>query len=140
MKKIISALLLAIILSALLAPATLAMKRESGDTGSLKDTAESMVEEALTDIESDMDYDAEDGKPLAEEDGKVDRDTEDDRNTTAEQSSEALTETRPAEDSTGIIEGMELEEKGINPWAIVIAVIIVISVLILIFVLIPKRG
>jgi hypothetical protein len=34
---------------------------------------------------------------------------------------------------------MNLEEKGINPWAIVIAVIVVIAVLVLIFILIPKR-
>lgn len=107
-------------------------------------TAKDAVEDAITDIKEDMDYAPEDGEPLAEGDGIVDSDDESDsENTTKEDTTAADTSgsdtSDRAEETTGIIEGMELDKKGINPWAIVIAVIAVVAVLALVLILIPRR-
>ena len=102
-------------------------------------TVKDAVDDALTDIKEDMDYAPEDGEPLAEGDGKVDSDDEsDNEDSTAAETTGTDTSDR-AEETTGIIEGMELDKKGINPWAIVIAVIAVVAVLALILILIPRR-
>ena len=119
-------------------------------------TAEDMVKDAVTDIEGIVTDtpDPENGSPKAEGDGIVDggKDTsldnkEDGRpgDTTNEKpSTQDTKDTTDKKDSEttgemGVIEGMELEKNGINPWAIVIAVIVVIAVLVLVFILIPKR-
>lgn len=159
MKKLICTVLFFIICLSCLVPTALALEssmREAAtdakeDMEGAVSTAKDAIKDAITDIREDMDYDPDDGKPLAEGDGKVDREDETsgrdttDRSTTDRDTDADTTKDRPStesdrtEESTGIIEGMELEEKGINPWAIVIAVIVVIAVLVLIFVLIPRR-
>lgn len=121
-------------------------------------TAKDMLEDAATDIEgltTDM-MDPENGEPLAEEDGIVDKGDEnretdkndETRDETKDETKKDTTDEMPStdrdtdskgDDTTGVIDGMELDKKGINPWAIVIAVVVVIAVLVLIFVLIPKR-
>lgn len=131
--------------------------------------AEDAVEDAVTDIEGVVTdaLDPENGNPEAEEDGIVDDDKgkdtsldnkDDNRpgDTTNEQpmtdnnnkdTADTKGETTDKKDSQGadttddkgVIEGMELEKNGINPWAIVIAVIVVIAVLVLIFILIPRK-
>ena len=126
-------------------------------------TAESMMEDAkdavstaieegkdlITDLKETVDPDG-DGKPEAEGDGVVDDDTvgttddaekaddTTDRDTTSRDTASRDT-TEKADETTGVIEGMELEKNGINPWAIVIAIVVVIAVLVLVFILIPKR-
>ena len=127
------------------------------------DTAMDMAGDVADDIKdslTDM-LDPENGEPEAEEDGIVDDDdggkrdesTKDNdvRDTTDKSYGMDMTDTTDdkkdakdttddlSEETTGVIEGMELEKKGINPWAIVIAVSVVVAVLVLIFILIPKK-
>lgn len=159
MKKSFTIIICTVICAFLLS--TVAFARNGGMMEGMREgmreaesTAKDALEDAATDIEgltTDM-LDPENGDPLAEEDGIVDedkggRDTET-KDETREETRDDTTNERPsddrdtesnADDTTGVIDGMELEEKGINPWAIVIAVVVVIAVLVLIFVLIPKR-
>ena len=123
-----------------------------GDIRDAVSTAEDMAEDAVTDIKDAVDPDN-NGKPQAESDGKVDGSTSEnkaddtkkpgttDKNATTGRDTTGTSRdtTSKGDATTGVLEGMELEEKGINPWAIVIAVIVVIAVLVLIFILIPKR-
>ncbi len=76
----------------------------------------------------------ENGRDTADANGDAsDRNNADTNGETADRNNADTT------DDKGVIEGMELEENGINPWAIVIAVIVVIAVLVLIFILIPRK-
>jgi len=148
MKKLICTVLFFIICLSCLVPTALALEssmREAAtdakeDMEGAVSTAKDAIKDAITDIREDMDYDPDDGKPLAEGDGKVDRedetsgrdttdrDTTDrdttDRSTTDRDTDADTTKDRPStesdrtEESTGIIEGMELEENGINPWIV----------------------
>ncbi len=144
MKKLYTIVLCFTVLSLLLCPAALAAESGLADMGSeAMSDGESMIEDAATDIRDMVDgsegiLDPENGEPEAEEDGIVD-DDKNDNNDTAANNSNSDTAADRTDESTGVIEGMELEENGINPWAIAIAVIVIISVLVLIFILIPKR-
>ena len=154
MKKLYITVVCMTVLSLILCPAVLAAD-ESGlaDMGSeAVSDGESMIEDAVTDIKDIADgsedfLDPENGEPEAEEDGIVDDDKNDDNDKvtdrvdseTSADKTDGTANTDRADESTGVIEGMELEENGINPWAIAIAVIVIISVLVLIFILIPKR-
>ncbi len=157
MKKIYSVIICAAVLCLTLCPTALAA-RDSGFMNGMReaaDTAKDKVEEAITDIkdkESGM-LDPENGEPEAEGDGIVDKDNKDDKDTSNRDTTDRDTTdksttakdttsrdtTNRTEDTTGVIDSMELEEKGINPWAIVIAVAAVIAVLVLIFLLIPRK-
>ena len=122
-----------------------------------KDAVSTAIEDGkdlITDLKETVDPDG-DGKPEAEGDGVVDGDTvgtaddtqktddTTDRDTTDHDTTDHDTTdrdtTEKADETTGVIEGMELEKNGINPWAIVIAIVVVIAVLVLVFILIPKR-
>ncbi|MBR6675967.1 MAG: hypothetical protein IKL24_01395 [Clostridia bacterium] len=153
MKKLYTAVICITLLSLLLCQVAVAAESDLSDVGSdAVSDGESMLEEAATDIKDMVDgsegfLDPENGEPEAEEDGIVDDDKDDknDRVTDKADSenstdrADGTTDSDRADESTGVIEGMELEENGINPWAIAIAVIVIISVLVLIFILIPKR-
>lgn len=112
-----------------------------------KDAVSTAIEDGkdlITDLKETVDPDG-DGKPEAEGDGVVDGDTvgtTDDAQKTDDTTDRDTTDrdtTEKADETTGVIEGMELEKNGINPWAIVIAIVVVIAVLVLVFILIPKR-
>lgn len=112
-----------------------------------KDAVSTAIEDGkdlITDLKETVDPDG-DGKPEAEGDGVVDGDTvgtTDDTQKTDDTTNRDTTDrdtTEKADETTGVIEGMELEKNGINPWAIVIAIVVVIAVLVLVFILIPKR-
>ena len=112
-----------------------------------KDAVSTAIEDGkdlITDLKETVDPDG-DGKPEAEGDGVVDGDTvgtTDDTQKTDDTTDRETTDretTEKADETTGVIEGMELEKNGINPWAIVIAIVVVIAVLVLVFILIPKR-
>lgn len=155
MKKLYTVILSALLLALLCVPAFAntadSMMRDAKDAVS---TAIDEGKDLVTDLKDMVDPDG-DGEPEAEGDGVVDDDkttskdttnerpsTESSRDTTDRVTDRDTTDretTDRADETTGVIEGMELEEKGINPWAIVIAVIVVIAVLVLIFILIPKR-
>lgn len=160
MKKLCTTLSVALILTFLftlcISANTMGSVRDAeGGAGSMLDEAVTDIKDAVTGAVTDMDdmLDPDNGDPEAESDGIVDsKDTalDNDKNEgtkdTTNEKPAVTTDNRDtgknensAEDTTGTIDDMGLEEKGINPWAIVIAVIVVIAVLILIFVLIPKR-
>ena len=117
-----------------------------------KDAVSTAIEDGkdlITDLKETVDPDG-DGKPEAEGDGVVDGDTvgttDDTQKTddtthrdTPDRDTTDRDTTEKADETTGVIEGMELEKNGINPWAIVIAIVVVIAVLVLVFILIPKR-
>ena len=157
MKKLYTALtlllLLTFIFSVCISANTMGAVR---DAGSSLDEAVTDIKDAVTGVITDMDemLDPDRGDPEAESDGIVDdkdtaldnKDTGKNDDTTNEMPS-STADNRDTddkrdttnEDSQNAIDDMNLEEKGINPWAIVIAVIVVIAVLVLIFILIPKR-
>ena len=156
MKKLYTIILCALLLALLCVPAFAntadSMMRDAKDAVS---TAIDEGKDLVTDLKDAVDPDG-DGKPEAEGDGVVDDDKTDSKDTANETADKETTDksddrdttdrdttdretTDKADETTGVIEGMELEKNGINPWAIVIAVIVVIAVLVLIFILIPKR-
>lgn len=159
MKKYLSILICAVFCALLMTTAVFAFgnndKNDGGMMNGIRDAvtdAGDLVKDEITDIKDSADsmLDPENGKPEAEGDGIVDddkddgkKDTETDKSTTDRDTSGNADSSRDttdrADETTGVIDGMELEEKGINPWAIVIAVAVVIVVLVLIFILIPKR-
>ncbi len=153
MKKLYTIILCTLLCALLCVPAFAnTMDSMMGDAKDAVSTAIDEGKDLVTDLKDAVDPDG-DGEPEAEGDGVVDDDStmgneEDtankdsetsDRDTTGRDTTSRDT-TDSAEESTGVIEGMELEENGINPWAIVIAVIVVIAVLVLVFMLIPKRN
>ena len=145
MKKLYT-LLLCALLCAFLCVSAFANTAESMTRDAL-DAVSTAIDEGkdlITDLKETVDPDN-DGKPEAEGDGVVDGDTvgttDDTQKTddTTDRDTQSRDTTEKADETTGVIEGMELEKNGINPWAIVIAIVVVIAVLVLVFILIPKR-
>ena len=161
MKKLYTVLAIGLILTSLFSLCVSAntmgsMRDAESNAGSSLDEAVTDIKDAVTGVITDMDemLDPDNGDPEAESDGIVDdkdtaidnKDTGKNDDTTNEMPSSTAdnrdTDDKrdtTSEDSQNAIDDMNLEEKGINPWAIVIAVIVVIAVLVLIFILIPKR-
>lgn len=96
------------------------------------------VEDAITDVSEALDPETSGGTVDTTDEKPKDETT--DRPDTEKAPSDTESETENEAGVAGTLNEDADEGDGINPWAVVIAIIAVIALLILIFVLIPKRG